>query len=361
MKKLKPILIPVFMLFATIASAQADTSKSNVSFSGYTEVYYCFDLNTPSDHNRPPFVYSHNRSNEFNLNLGFVKAAFNSDRMRANLAIGTGTYMNSNYSAEPGVLKNIYEANSGIKLCKNKNVWVDAGVFASHIGFESAVSKDCWALTRSLQAENSPYFESGVKVSFTSANNKWFLSGLLLNGWQHIQRPEGNNTPAFGTQITYSPKSNITLNYSTFLGNDKPDSSKQMRYFNNLYGIFHVTDKIHITGGFDYGMEQISPDSSAYNTWFSPVLLVKVDLNNTWSVTARGEYYADENGVIIATGTENGFQTAGISLNIDYKIRENALCRIEGRTFNSSDNIFIKDSDVTNVNTFITSSLAISF
>jgi hypothetical protein len=100
--------------------------------------------------------------------------------------------MNSNYAAESGVLKNIYEANVGVKISKHKNLWIDAGILPSHIGFESAVSKDCFTLTRSMQAENSPYFESGAKISYTSDNGKWFVSGLVLNGWQRIQRIDGN-------------------------------------------------------------------------------------------------------------------------------------------------------------------------
>ncbi len=351
----------MMLLSATYASAQIDTSKSNLVLSGYVEAYYGYDFNEPTDHNRPSFIYSHNRHNEFNLNLGFIKAGYTTDKVRANLALAAGTYMNANYSAEPGVLKNIYEANAGLKISKKKNLWVDAGIFGSHIGFESAVSKDCRTLTRSIPAENSPYYESGAKISYTSDNSKWFLSGLVLNGWQHIQRPDGNNSPAFGTQITFTPNPKITLNYSTFIGNDKPDTSKQMRYFNNVYGLFQITDNFHITAGFDYGMEEKSEGSSDFNNWYSPVLILKVNLNEQWAIAGRVEYYVDENGVIIATGTENGFQTTGYSLNIDYKIRENAVWRIEGRSLQSEDKIFTKDDSAENMSTFVTTSIAISF
>ena len=354
-------LFALAFFITNITMAQIDTSKSTVSVSGYVETYYSYDFNSPDNHNRPGFFYSHSRHNEFNLNLGFVKAAYSTDKVRANIALGTGTYMNSNYSAEPGVLKNIYEANAGMKLSKNKNLWLDAGIFASHIGFESAVSKDCWGLTRSILAENTPFYESGVKLTYISNNTKWLLSGLILNGWQHIQRPDGNNSPAFGTQITFTPNSNVALNYSTFIGNEKPDTAKQMRYFHNLYGVFHVSDKFHITTGFDYGMEQKSEGSSDYNAWYSPVILVKINMNDQWSVTARGEYYMDEKGVIIATGTTNGFQTISYSLNLDCKLRENAVWRIEARSLNSKDKIFSKENSVLNTNTFVTTSLAISF
>jgi hypothetical protein len=162
------------------------------------EVYYQYDFNKPSDNTRPEFVYSHNRHNEFNVNLVYLKGSYTAERVRANLALAAGTYVNANYAAEPGVLKNMYEANVGIKLSKKKNLWLDAGIFGSHIGFESAVSKDCWTLTRSMVADNSPYYEAGAKLTYTSDNGKWLFSALALNGWQRIQRVNGNSLISWG-------------------------------------------------------------------------------------------------------------------------------------------------------------------
>lgn len=352
-------LLTLTVLFPFLASAQQDTSALQIS--GYAEVYYAYDFNQPEDHNRPAFLYSHNRHNEFNLNLGFIKAAYATEKVRANMAFAAGTYMNANYASEPGVLKNIYEANAGIKLTKKSNVWIDAGVFSSHIGFESAVSRDCWGLTRSMLAENSPYYETGAKVTFVTNNNKWLLSGLVLNGWQHIQRPDGNNTPAFGTQILFTPNEKVTLNYSTFIGNDKPDIKKLMRYFHNVYGMFYISEKLHLTAGFDFGMEQKATGSTDYNQWYSPVLIARYIFDDKWSVTGRGEFYSDPDGVIIVTNTENGFQTLGYSLNVDYHITENAEWRMEGRFFNSKDAVFTKDNRALNTNACLTTSLAVSF
>jgi hypothetical protein len=53
------------------------------------------------------FIYSYNRHNEVNLNLGFVKGSYTTENVRANLALMTGTYANANLAAEPGVLKNM--------------------------------------------------------------------------------------------------------------------------------------------------------------------------------------------------------------------------------------------------------------
>lgn len=335
--------------------------SNHLTISGYIETYYGYDFSNPDNHTRPSFVYSYNRHNEVNLNLGFIKAAYETDKVRANLALMTGTYANANLAAEPGVLKNIYEANVGAKISKRKNIWVDAGIFASHIGFESAIGKDCWNLTRSMVADNSPYYESGAKISYTSDSEKWFVSGLILNGWQRIQRVDGNNTPAFGHQLTYKPTSKITLNSSSFVGSDTPDSSRQMRYYHNLYGIIQLHEKFGIILGFDIGAQQKSKGSSNYNTWFTPVIQTKYNVSARSTIAARVEYYNDVNGVIIATGKTHGFKTYGYSLNLDYRIAENVIWRIEGKCFSSKDKIFILDNSPSNYNYVATTSLAVSF
>lgn len=357
---MKKTVLAVLILLSIKSTGQTDNAKSAFSFSGYLETYYTYDFSKPGDHNRPEFIYSHNRHNELNVNLGLVKVSYNTDIVRANYALAVGTYMNANYAAEQGVLKNIYEANAGVKISSKKNLWIDAGFFPSHIGFESAIGMDNWTLTRGIYAENSPYFETGVKISYTTDNDKWFISGLVLNGWQRIQRMDGNNTIAFGHQLTCKPNSKITLNSSSFIGNDKPDSTKQMRYFHNLYGIFQITEKFAFTTGFDIGAEQKSKGSKRYNTWCTPVVIVKYSPTEKHNVAIRTEYYNDENGVIIGTNTPNGFKTWGYSINYDYQIRKNIMWRIEGRGLSSKDKVFTGNNKSGNDNFFITTSLAIA-
>jgi len=358
---MKIFLTGLIFLTGTNVIAQDSTASGHVKLSVYVEAYHSYDFNKPVYNTRPAFFYSHNRHNEFNLNLGLLKGSYQAGRARVNLSLGAGTYMNANYAAETGVLKNIYEANAGVKISKKKNLWIDAGIFASHIGFESAIAKDCWVLTRSILAENSPYFESGAKITYTSDNNKWVVSGLLLNGWQRIKRVEGNSAMSYGTQLQYKPSSGVLINYSTFIGTDKPDSARQWRCFQNLYGIFNVTGKVGIITGVDIGSEQKAKGSSHMYTWYSPVLILKYVINVNWAVAARGEYYRDRNNVIIAGGTSNGFGASAFSFNLDYAPVNNALIRIEARTLKSKYNVFVKGNGLINNNSFITSSIAVWF
>ncbi len=331
---------------ATQLFAQQDTTQiTKLAISGYLEAYYLRDFNNPIGNTRPGFVYSHNRTNEVNINLALLKATYETTNTRANLALGVGTYMNANYSAEPGVLKNIYEANAGVRLSKKHNLWIDAGIFSSHLGFESAIGKDNWTVTRSIFADNSPYFETGAKISYTSASGKLFLSGLVLNGWQRIQRLDGSSLPAFGHQLVYKPTDKWTINSGSFIGSDKADSVRQMRYFHNLYAIYQVNEKLGITFGFDIGAEQKAKGSSTNNVWYTPVLIARYATTERFSLTARGEYYNDKHGVIVSTGTAQGFQTFGYSLNADYAILPNVLWRTELRNLTNKDAIFLDRSN----------------
>lgn len=360
---MKKYIIASIILGIFFPKAQsADSVKTNkITFSAYAELFYTYDFNEPSNHIRQNFLYSYNRHNELNLNLGLVKGSYQDDNFRANLALMAGTYAQDNMAAEQDALRYVNEANIGVKISKTKNLWIDAGIMPSHIGWESAIGKDNINLTRSLAAENSPYFETGAKISYTSDNGKWFLSGLVLNGWQRIAKPEGNQTISFGHQLTYKPNEKITLNSSSFIGNDKAKDEKRMRYFHDLFGSFQLTDRFSTTLGFDIGAEQKEKGSESYNIWYSPNVLLKYQLNNQWALAGRLEYYSDKNGVIINTETPNGFQTFGYSLNVDYAISKSIVFRTEARGFSSKDAIFMKNDEFNKGNFFITTGLAAWF
>lgn len=267
--------------------------------------------------------------------------------------------MRANYAGEKGIYQQILEANIGWKLSNGKDLWLDAGVFSSHIGFESAIGKDCWTLSRSIAADNSPYFETGVKFSYTSPNEKWFMSALLLTGWQRIQLLKGNKSPSFGHQIQYKPTSKWTINSSSFIGNPTAGISGVMRYFHNFYAIYQWSNRIGLIGGFDIGLQKAN---SQGQLWYTPVLMLQYTANAKMKFALRTESYQDGNEVMIATGTPQGFRVIGISLNVDYAISNHILWRAEIKHLQSRDFIFTKQGNMPTQNLFTAlTALAVSF
>lgn len=331
-----------------------------LTLEGYADIFYIYDWNRPPDEFRQKFLYSHNRHNEFNLNLGYIKLSVDHDRYRANMAMQAGTYANDNYINEPGVLKNILEAYIGVSLRKQNNLWLDAGIFPSHIGVESAVAMDNWTMTRSFSAECSPYFLTGTKLGW-QPSKRWWITGLVINGWQRIQRVKGNSRLSVGTQVQYSDESGITLNWSTFAGTDDPDSTRRVRYFSNLYGQFELHKRVGLILGFDAGFQRQAPGSGAYHHWYIPLAIGRYTISEHWKVAIRAEYVNDRNSVVVPVPGLAGFRATGFSCNADYAPATNLLCRAEVRWFSSPDQVFRADDSFRRQNFFAGASLLIRF
>jgi hypothetical protein len=342
----------LFLLLIALKTFSQNDGLKKLNFSAYGELYYSYDFSNPQNHEKSNFLYNHKRHNELNANLILLKANYLDKNYRANLGLMAGNYALYNLSSEPTWAQFIYEANIGVKLSQKQNIWLDAGIMPSHIGFESAVSADCWTLTRRLLAENSPYYETGIKLSYTSKNEKLNLSALYLNGWQKISKPNYIQKPSFGTQINYKLSKKLLLNYSTFFGTDKPDSINAIRQFHNFYLQYEPTNKFGIIAGFDIGRDKFNP--TTYGTWYSPVLIIKQSINEKTRIAIRGEYYSDPKQIIITTGTTNGFQTFGFSSNLDYDLNDKIKCRIEGKMFQSKDKIFVNEINNYSITTNMT-------
>lgn len=327
--------------------------------SGYIDVFYSYDFNKPTTPYRQTFLYNHNRHNEFNINNGNLGLSVNQTKYHATLTLQVGTYAVDNYAAEPEVLKHIYEAYAGISLNRKNTLWLDAGVFISHLGFESTISIENYTLTHSLAIENLPYYMSGAKITYSPSEVVTLLGGVY-NGWQQIRRTQGSSYPSFGLQVLITPNENITLNYSNFYGSNDPDSTRRVRFFNDFFAEFKFFDKLNIVAGFDSGIQQKEKGSSSLDTWYALTLIAHYDFTGKWGAALRGEYYQDENlANITLDDTSYGFKTTGFSANIDFRPIPQLACRVEGRWLHSKDQIFIKNEAPTNDNFFITASIAV--
>ncbi|MGI4871935.1 MAG: porin [Janthinobacterium lividum] len=366
---MRKILLTSLALGCSLASlaqtAAADSSTrpaaNPLSYYGFIDAYYGYDFNHGNTNLRPGFLYSHNRQNEFTVNNAVLGARYDDGKVRGSISLHAGSYVSANYANEDPVFRHIYEAYAGFRPFRK--AWVDAGIFTSHIGFESALSKDNWTLTRSLMAENSPYYESGVRFTY-EASPKLTLTGLVLNGWQNIR--ETNQAKALGTQLQWKPTAKVLLNSSTFYGNEQPtDSVVRRRYFHNFYVTYAATERLNLALVFDIGTQQ-SARQLGHDTWHASSAFVKYKLADNFSATLRGEYYYADRGIIInslmPTRTDADVRLSGGSLNFDYAPASNVLVRLEGRYLNSKEAVFqVRDGSFSRNYENLTSSIALSF
>lgn len=325
----------IIFLFKLFGLSQTDSTTKqlkpvSVEISAFLESYYGFDFNQPGASKRLDFLYNHTRQNEVNLNLAKIKLALSHEKYRVNLALHAGTYVQDNYANEQIGLRFISEANIGVSLNNKNTLWIDAGILPSYIGFENAVSSENLTLSRSILAENSPYFMSGIMLNYSPKKN-WKMGVNLNNGWQRIQRVKGNSFPHFGTQLNYiNPRKTAEWNWSTFVGTDDSDQNRRMRYFSNLYWK-STWKKTSLILGFDFGVQQRFKYSKSYHSWFSPVAILKRTIQEKLSLAARAEFYADPSNVLINSTHFSNFKVSAFSMNMDYQILAPISFRLEAR------------------------------
>ncbi|HRG59719.1 MAG TPA: outer membrane beta-barrel protein [Bacteroidia bacterium] len=350
----------VYLGFFCKTFAQSDsTQKVRYSSSGYFECYYLLDFGQPENNFRPPFYYNHNNSNIPSINIGMINTTVQKGKIKAAAGLMMGSYVSSNLANELNFFKNIYEANATILLNDKKNIGLQAGIINSHLGFESVIGADCFTLTRSIAAENSPYYETAIKFFGKSQNKHYEFNLLLLNGWQKMPRFKSTFTPAIGAQVIYS-NNKVIINNSNYFGNEGTINAPIWRYFHNFYIIANLNKKGKLIVGIDLGFQQVSKNIKPF-FWYTSQAVYKHQLTKKFDLAYRIENYKDKNEVITAVPAESYVDAWAQSLNFDFKLNSNVLIRVEYKALYNVDSIFMRKKLPSRYNNSITSAISLKF
>lgn len=370
----KKIFFALFLLFIIsnlsfgqiinpgISDSYDSLENGKISIGGLVDAYYGFDFNRPSSKNRD-YSVSSSRHNEFNINLAYLDIKYKNNRVRAHLVPSFGTYMNENYANEKGTIKNLVEANVGIKISKKREIWIDAGVLGSPYTNESAISKDHLMYTRSLAAENVPYYLSGIKLSIP-INSKLNIYGYLINGWQQIQ--DNNRYLSFGSQLEYRPNKKILLNWDTYVGNESSNFNYnyRVRYFTDIYMVYKPNERWGFTTCAYIGNQEVAQYNARNKNqiWAQGNFTAAFYAKKSAFLSARIEYFSDQEGSILQSlNYQNKFSASSLSVAYNLNISSHALFRIENRLFYSERKVFTLNSGFNNFANLLIANLTVWF
>ena len=348
--------------------ADSDTAVA-VTFGGFVDGYYAYDFDRPPQIDRS-FTTQPARHNEFNINLAFVEANLTGPRFHGRFAAQYGTSVQANYAGEPrigtvsgpDVSRFIQEAYVGARVART--LWVDGGIFFSHIGSETWISRDSWTYTRSVIAEFSPYYEAGVRATW-QATPRLLATGVVVNGWQNIS--ETNSDKAVGIRIDYALTQQVTLTYDNFFGNEAPDTARsRLRTFHEVAARY-AGDAYGLVLTADLGTQR-RPTGDGHSTWYGAAVIGRYVVTPRVAVSGRIEYYGDPDQVIVATPTPEGFRAWGGSVGVDVQPAPRIVWRTELRAFRARDESFPERSSGADEETelarsdgFVVTSLGLTF
>jgi hypothetical protein len=204
-------LVWLALWIAVPSQVVAQDSARTVTLGGFVDAYFAWDFNRPGPGNFDrSFTTQPARHDEFNVNLAFVELKLSGPQVRGRLALQAGTSVQANYAGEPttgavsgpDLARHIQEAVVGVRAART--LWIDAGIYLSHIGQESWISRDNPTYSRSLIAEFSPYYETGVKATW-AAGSRLTAQLHVLNGWQNISETNQDKAVGVGRADLLSP------------------------------------------------------------------------------------------------------------------------------------------------------------
>lgn len=318
--------------------------STGLAWSGFVDTYVAWDAGRPADLGRG-YTTTAARHAEFNVNLAYLGATWTSERVRGRLALQGGTSVQANYAPEPRVgapsgpdlARLLQEAYAGVRL--RDGLWVDAGIHFAPFGREGWISADNWTYTRSLIADHSPYYQSGVRLSWVATPT---VSAQLhvLNGWQNIS--ETNDDKAIAASLDWTFARGHVLSWDAFAGNEQPDSvPRRLRLFHELSWQGTLTDRFEAMATFDLGRQARSTAAGRTATWWGTALVARhaVSPGRAW-VALRGEAYYDPDRVIIRPAGGGAFLARGASVNVDVAPQPGVLWRTELRALRGRDAVF---------------------
>lgn len=339
------------------ATAPVD-STPKVRVGAFIDGYYAWDTGRPTTRDRSfaggaLFGTQPARHNEFNVNLAFVDVTLDGPRTHGRLAVQYGTSVQANYAGEPtrgvvsgpGVQQYLQEAFAGVRL--GARTWVDGGIFFSNMGMESWISRDNVTYTRSLVADFSPYYSTGVRLTH-QASATVALRLDVVNGWQNIS--ENNDGKGGGLRVDWTPAATSAgdatlLSYYNFASEE---AGTRTRLFNGV-GANITRGRVTLLGQADVGVQRRRAEATGWSRWTGVLAAARVRVTPTVAFAGRVEHYDDPDQVILATGAISdgastrpnpAFTGSSASLGIDVRPAPATLWRTEVRGFRTTMPLF---------------------
>lgn len=321
-------------LFGHIGINDGAGEEAKMLIGGYVSAYYAYYSDEITNNGLVQIPVMAPRNKEFGLNMALLSMQYASKNVRGNFGLHYGDIPKAIWPTEFNMIQ---EANGGVRLIKG--LWLDAGVFRSHIGVESIQPRENITSSTSLVNNYEPYYFAGAKLTYV-VSPKLSLQLNAFNSFNTIT--ETNKDKLFGFSTTYDPNDRISVTYNFLTGDESPDTVtlKQRRYYNNIYATLKWNKFIlALEANYAWQEHSMIKDSSKTASLYSGLIVARYQIIKKVATYLRGEYLSDPDGIV--TGALNfGNNVMGTTFGVEYKPYKNVALSIEGRVLQADKLVF---------------------
>ena len=317
----------------TLSDQNAASSNTPWQYGAFADVGYLLDFNHPSNH------LFRSRGTTFHVDNLYVNMAGAYARKKASEQSRWGAELTAHAGKDSEVfgfsatapnidgLRHLGPTNVSYLAPLGKGLAVQAGIFASLIGYDSLYAKDNFNYTRPWGADFTPYLMMGVNASYP-INDKFTGAVFVVNGYWHLAN--ANSVPSSGGQIAYKASSHVTVKETVLWGPHQTDTSH--KYWRSLSDtiVERKGDRITFAFEYTYSSERVVASGKRRALMMACQVPVHWVLNKQWSATVRPEVFWDRDGRwTLARQTIKAFTTT-LEYRIPYK-ETNTILRMEHR------------------------------
>ena len=315
---------------------------------------YSSSFNAPPNHQRA-FTLQPSRNNQLGLMQGIAGVELRNTHVRGKFAVQSGWFADVLWTGADTAVRWLSEAWAGVRL--TEGIWLDAGVYPSHIGAESMIARDNLVLSRLYASDATPYVETGASLTWEESASTT-IALHVLNGWQRIT--DNNDGIAVGTRITHRPTDNLAVTWSTFVGDEQPrGQEQQMRWYSNLWMSWTIAANTTLIAVADIGAQERT--SNGYDVVWYLGAIAAYRISPAMQLAARIEHMNDQRNVLFTSASNKPFVSTSASGNIDVRIGGNLLLRGEGRILQAPYAMFPSRTGLRMNDVFVTLSASYAF
>ncbi len=229
-------------------------------------------------------------------------------RIGYHLALGFGNAMNVVGSTEPGGLgwaQYLKEAYGSYLAPIGKGLQIDFGKFVTPAGAEVIESKDNWNYSRGILFTYAiPFYHFGLRAKY-AFNDKFALTGYVVNGWNNIV--DNNTGKTYGFSAAWTPNKKVAVTENYLAGPEQFQNNGNWRQLSDTVITYSPTAKLSFILNYDYGRGDrlaavANPLVANPIAWWSGVAgYIRYQANDKWAWSQRYEYYDDHSGFTTLT------------------------------------------------------------
>jgi hypothetical protein len=286
------------------APAQPSLTAPKVTFSGYVEAYYSYNLNQPAN-GLANYRWLDDRHNTFQLSTLVVDALVDAGDFNAHVAMQAGPTADGWYAesgeARPGAAgaaaagavtwHHIQQANVGWKAPVGSGLLLQAGLFLTPIGYEVPAVKDNFNWSRSNLFFVLPFYHAGVRASY-DLSDRWNASAWLVNGWNSAS--DSNDGKSVIGQVTYKVPHAISASVLYMGGPERRAGSPEGPAWRHLFDAFaqvELDPRLSLAAHVDGGFEQ---NRFGTHSWRAAALYARVQPLPFLYLAARGDAFVED-------------------------------------------------------------------